>query len=139
MTSNARCAQCSQRKYCSATSASWVFFIIGLVAAFAVRLVVVFMNFNMLYARIAWYVGVLGFLVFFLYKFNIDRTRSRLLEQHGLVEKMDRREPLSKEEYSLVGSILCSLRSKKDRINYFIIFSTSVVVILFALYQDFLK
>lgn len=133
------CRTCGERVRCRDSSASWIFFFIGVVAAFSVRLVAVFMKHNMLYAKAAWYVGVIGFFIFFLYKYNVDTARARLIKKSGLPGKMRRRENLSADDYHLVGEILCSLSSKKDRVNYLIIFSTSVATILFALYEDFLR
>jgi hypothetical protein len=117
---------------------SWVYFAIGLVAAFSVRLVAVFMDYNILYAKIAWYVGVIGFFIFFLNKFSIDTARSRLISS-SLVARLHRKESLSDDDYTTLDTILCALRSNKDRINYFVIFSTSILTVAFAVYADFFR
>lgn len=134
-----KCINCAQYKNCRDSFKSWIFFVIGLIATFAVRLVSILMDYSEVYAKIAWYVGVLGFFVFFLYKFNIDQARSRLIAREGLVNKINEAGALREKDYALIQSILCSLNSAKDRINYFVIFSTSIITFALALYLDFFK
>ena len=135
----AKCVNCGQYNNCRDSVRSWLFFAIGLVATFSVRLVVILMDYNTLYAKIAWYVGVLGFFIFFLYKFNVDHARSRLITRESLLEKIKARSALQDKDYVMMHSILCSLNSAKDRINYFVIFATSIITFTFALYLDFFR
>ncbi|MBU4478847.1 MAG: hypothetical protein KKH34_07175 [Candidatus Omnitrophica bacterium] len=133
------CLNCSQRKNCGDSFISWVFFIIGLIATVAIRVVTVLMDIKPVYGRIAWYIGVGGFLLFFIYKFNTNRTLSRIIEKENLIEKTQNKEPLSGEEYNLIAEILCNLKSEKERINYFFIFAVSAIALLLAIYFDFIK
>ena len=133
------CLNCSQRKSCGDSFASWIFFIIGLIATVAIRVVTVLMDIKPVYGRIAWYIGVGGFLLFFIYKFNTNRTLSRIIEKENLIEKARDKEPLSREEYNLIAEILCNLKSEKERINYFFIFAVSAIALLLAIYFDFIK
>lgn len=134
-----KCANCGQYKNCRSSVRSWIFFAIGLIATFSIRLVAILMDYNEFYAKIAWYVGVMGFFFFFLYKFNIDHARSRLIAQEGLLQKINKKTVLKDEDYALIHSILCGLNSAKDRINYFVIFATSIITFVFALYLDFFR
>jgi len=109
------------------------------VATVAIRLVTVLMNAHPIYGKISWYIGVGGFLLFFLYKFNINRSLAKIINQKNLIDKTNGLKPLSKEEYSLIANILCNLKSEKERINYFFIFAISTVALLLAIYFDFLK
>jgi hypothetical protein len=74
-----KCAACSEYKRCKEDSASWVFFIIGVIATIAVRIVTVLVHINPLYGQIAWYIGVVGFFVFFVYKYRVERERYKLI------------------------------------------------------------
>ncbi|MCF7875328.1 MAG: hypothetical protein K9L76_00570 [Candidatus Omnitrophica bacterium] len=134
-----RCLNCFQKKNCSNSFVSWIFFIIGLIATVAIRVVTVLMNINPLYGKIAWYVGVGGFLLFFIYKFNANRRLSNLIDGENLIEKTRGQKPLSAQEYNLIAGILCSLQSEKERINYFFIFVVSAVALFLAVYFDFIK
>ncbi|MFH1046242.1 MAG: hypothetical protein V1727_04670 [Candidatus Omnitrophota bacterium] len=136
---NKKCVNCPQYKNCRDSFASWVFFIIGLIATVAIRVVTVLINLDPLYGKIAWYVGVVGFFIFFVYKFAVTEARAKSIAERNLVQKINARESLSAEDYSLVGAILCGLSSNKEKINYFFIFALSGIALALAIYMDFIK
>ncbi len=134
-----KCLNCSEYKHCRDSFNSWIFFIIGMIATIALRVVTVLMHLKLIYGQIAWYVGVFGFFIFFVYKFRIDRARYKLIVKRGLIDKISEGDKVTEDDRRLIGAILCSLSSNKDRINYFLIFASSAVAIIVALYFDFLK
>ncbi len=136
---NKKCLNCSEYKNCRDSFASWIFFIIGMIATIALRVVTVLMHLEPIYGQIAWYIGVFGFFVFFVYKFRIDRARYKLIVKRGLMAKISQGDKIEEDDRRLIGSILCSLSSNKDRINYFLIFVSSAVALIVALYFDLLK
>lgn len=136
---NKKCINCNELKRCRDSSVSWIFFIIGLIATIAMRVMTVLMHINPLYGKVSWYIGVGGFFMFFMYKFNVNRTRSKLIEQQNIVNKINQEKQLVKEDYKLISEILCSLSSKKERINYFFIFGLSALALIIAAYIDFFK
>ncbi len=136
---NEKCIKCSQYKNCRDSFVSWLFFIIGIISTVAIRVVTVLIHKNPIYANIAWYIGVCGFFVFFVYKFKVNQRRAKLIEQKNFVDRIAYRKKLSEEDYSLIGAILCSLKSRKERINYLFIFGLSAVALLLAIYFDFLR
>lgn len=99
----------------------------------------VLIHMDPIYGKIAWYIGVGGFFVFFVYKFKVNQTRSNLINQKSLVDKIAHQKQLTKEDYSLISAILCALSSKKEKINYFFIFALSAVALFLAMYIDFFK
>ena len=133
------CTNCSERKNCSDSFISWIFFIVGLIATVAIRVVTVLIHLNPLYAKIAWYIGIGGFFAFFVYKYKVNKTRAVLIEKHDLVKKMHSKKNISENDYSLVASILCGLKSKKEMVNYIFIFGLSAVALVLAIYLDFLR
>lgn len=139
MTNNNKCINCREFKRCRESWVSWVFFIIGMVATVAVRVVTVLAHFNPVYGAVAWYVGVFGFFIFFVYKFKVDRARYKLILQSQVMDKIASDEKIARGDRQLIGSLLCALSSNKDRINYFLIFASSAAAILVAIYFDFFK
>ncbi|MFH1458724.1 MAG: hypothetical protein ABIG31_06170 [Candidatus Omnitrophota bacterium] len=133
------CLNCPQQKNCSDSFVSWIFFIIGLIATVAIRVVTVLMNINPLFGKMAWYIGVGGFLLFFIYKFNANRALAKLIDKKDLIEKARNQKPFSFEEYSLIAEIFCNLKSEKERINYFFIFAVSAVALFLAIFFDLLR
>jgi len=97
------------------------------------------MHLDPLYGKIAWYIGISGFFLFFAYKFSINQTRSKIIIQKKLVHKLAVQGQLNKEENELIAAILCNLTSKKERLNYFFIFALSALSLIVAIYFDFMK
>lgn len=136
---NKKCINCGQYRQCKDTHSSWLFVVIGMIATISIRLVTILMNFNPFYAKVAWYIGVIGFLAFFIYKFKVSKARAKFIVQKGLINKIGNKEQLSKDDYDDLEGLLCGLASKKERINYFFIFVLSALALLLAIYMDFLK
>jgi len=133
------CLNCSEYKNCRESWTSWIFFVIGMIATIAIRVVTVMAHLKPVYGQVAWYIGVAGFFIFFIYKFRIDQARYKLIVKKDLMHKVKRGEKISDEDRQLISSLLCSLSSHKDRINYFLIFFSSAVALIIALYIDFLR
>jgi hypothetical protein len=110
-----------------------------LIAAVAIRAVTVLGDLDPVFGKAAWYVGVLGFLVFFIYKFRADHLRARAIGKADLLEKVVARHGLTDDDHRLLSDILCGLSSNKDRINYFVIFATSILALGLAVYLDFFR
>ena len=134
-----KCINCPEKKRCRDSFASWIFFLVGLIATVAMRVVTVLIHVEPLYGKIAWYIGVGGFFLFFVYKFRINQTRTELIDKHALMKKISQKKPLEDEDYDLISALLCSLTSKKEKVNYLFIFGLSAVAIILALYFDFFK
>lgn len=136
---NKNCLNCSEYRNCKDSFLSWIFFFIGMIATIAVRVVTVLMHFDPIYGQISWYIGIGGFFIFFAYKFRADRNRHKMIIQKELKEKILKEGKISKTDRQLISSLLCSLSSNKDRINYFFIFVSSAIAFILALYFDFIK
>lgn len=101
------CKNCTDKSKCKDSFTSWVFFIIGLIATIAIRIVTLMIHLDPFYGKISWYIGVGGFFIFFMYKFKILNERSRKIIQQDLLRKMEKKEQLTDDDFSLVRTILC--------------------------------
>ncbi len=133
------CHDCFELKACKEPIVTWVFFFIALIATISIRAVNIMLDFNPLLAKIFWYLGVGGFTVFFIYKFKNYNLLHRELKKAQLTRKVLSKESLSGHDYELLGTVLCQLSSKKDKINYFFIFLFSGLALILAIYVDFFK
>ncbi|UCC95214.1 MAG: hypothetical protein JSW40_00260 [Candidatus Omnitrophota bacterium] len=134
-----RCIGCSEYKNCKDSFTSWIFFIIGIIATVAIRVVTVLIHMDPLAAKVAWYIGVGGFFIFFIYKFRVSQARVKIIVEKNLVDKINHKEQFTGDDYNFIGQLLCSISSRKERINYFFIFGLSALALLLALYMDFFK
>lgn len=133
------CIDCFKLKRCKEKPITWFFFYIMLIATISVRLVNLVMNFNQILAKVFWYIGVGGFFVFFVYKFRNDQLLHRELARSGIVNKLLTMKELDAHDYQLLGTVMCMVSSKKDKINYFFVFLFSGLALLIALYMDILR
>lgn len=133
------CISCAEYKRCRESSVSLIYFIIGMISTIALRVVTLLAHLKEIYGQIAWYIGVAGFFLFFVYKYRVDNARYRLIVKQDLMGKFTAGKELAPEDRQVISTILCALSSNKDRINYFLIFLTSALAILIALYFDFIK
>ncbi len=133
------CHDCFTLKSCREPVISWILFFIALVAVISLRAVNLFMDYNPFLAKLLWYMGVTGFFVFFIYKFKYNQALHREFESTRLREKLLNKDELTEHDKEVLGTIVCKLSSKKDKINYFFIFLSSGVALIIAIYVDFFK
>lgn len=108
---------------------SYGFFILGILSAVAFRVIVVFQRIEPSWVRPVWYVGVLGYIGFFTYRYAIARKRKNVIRDFRLIEKVRANACLLDEEREVVSYLLASLTRSHEDINYLVIFALSLVAI----------
>jgi len=106
------------------------FFLLGLLSAVAFRAIIVFQHIEPSWVRPVWYAGVLGYLVFFLYRYAISRKRKRAIKEYELIEKVKANACLSPEDREVVTYLLSSIEKSMEDVNYYIIFMLSILAII---------
>ncbi|MFN3966255.1 MAG: hypothetical protein ACK4JE_00955 [Endomicrobiia bacterium] len=123
-------------KICEDSPITTLFFIIGLIATIAIRAIGIAGLFNETLIKILWYIGVIGFLLFFLYKYKTENTRRKILIENNILEKLGMNSELTEKDKVVLTAIMCGLISKKDTINYFVIFFSSTISLVIAVLFD---
>lgn len=139
MTFSEKCKTCVEYKRCKDSFSSWIFFIIGLIATLAMRIVTLMGEINPIWGKLAWYIGIVGFFIFFIYQFKIHKSRSKVIKESNILAKTTNKEPLESKDYDLIQHLLCSVSKTKESINYFFIFASSAIAFILALYFDIIK
>ena len=116
----------------SKTVPQWIInlvFAIGLISALLFRLLIFFNDKYPSYGRIVWYSAVIGYIIFFGYRYYISQKRRKAIIAHDLAKKISDSniEPGSRNELLY---LIDSLMKSKERINYVFIFSVSLIVII---------
>lgn len=106
-----------------------LFFIIGLFSATLFRLIIFLNRINILWARIAWYLGVVGYILFFGYRYFIARKRRKAIEDNDLLKKL-KASDMEPEASGEIEYILTSLLNSREIVNYVYIFVTSIFAII---------
>jgi len=106
-----------------------LFFLIGVISAVAFRALIVFNHVHPEWFRPVWYLGTIGYVIFFLYRFWISHKRKKAIRQYALLEKLHGKEDLSEEERQVLVYLLSSLAKSREDQNYLIIFFLSIVAV----------
>ncbi len=105
------------------------FFILGLLSAIAFRIIIVFQHIEPTWVRPVWYAGILGYLVFFLYRYSISRKRKNAIKDYDLITKLKDNACLSDKDREIVIYLLSSIQKSMEDMNYYIIFILSILAI----------
>lgn len=110
-------------------SVIYAFFSLGLISAIAFRGIIIFQHIEPSWVRPVWYVGTIGYFLFFLYRYRISRKRKHAIETFRLIDKLKANACLEDEDREVVLYLLSSIRFSLEDINYALIFILSILAI----------
>src|SRR3989339_874202 len=105
----------------------WVrnlFFWSGIIATVCYRAIVVLNHYSGKIALAAWYIGTVGFILYFWHRSAVSEKRVELIKQHDLINAV-KQTNLSQPQIEANEYILTTLLSTKEKWNYIVIFVTS--------------
>lgn len=114
------------------------YFWAGILATLAYRVIIVLNFYSTTWVKISWYVGTIGFIIYYIHRFDISQKRSRVIVEHKLREKLDRSESLDESDHQALVYILETLVSSKEKWNNYIIFILSGLALLAGIIFDFI-
>jgi hypothetical protein len=114
-----------------------LYFLIGIIATLAYRVIVAVDNRSAV--QVLWYIGTIGFIIYFLHRYQISETRSQLIKEHRLQEKAQGHGEFNDDDKASMSYIFKTLSSTKEKWNSVVIFVSSGVALLLGLYLDFLR
>ena len=103
------------------------FFLLGLLSSVAFRAILFLQKYEPRYVRPVWYFGVIGYMVFFIYRYYISQRRKRTIARSDLIEKIRTGAPLTPEDRAANLYPLNSIHKSQEDWNYFAIFILSIV------------
>jgi hypothetical protein len=104
------------------------FFLIGLFSAIAFRAIIVLQHMEPNWVRPVWYFGVVGYILFFFFRFGITKKRKKAISDYALIEKVESK-TLSDEDRKVLLYLLSSIKVSLEDMNYALIFFLSIVAI----------
>lgn len=120
----------------SKTLPSWVinlFFIIGLVSAFLFRLLIFFNYYYSSLSRVVWYLGVIGYLLFFGFRYYIAHKRRKTIIRNDLIKNVLESD-MDDHNRDEVVYLLRSILKSKEVFNYIFIFAVSLFAIVLDIF-----
>ncbi len=106
-----------------------LFFIIGLLSALSFRSLMAVKELWPEFFRPVWYLGIIGYIVFFSYRYLISLKRKKAISDYNLITKVEQNE-LSSDDRRAIAYLLASIEKSKENLNYLFIFATSALAIL---------
>jgi hypothetical protein len=116
-----------------------IFFITGILATVAYRIIIILNHYTEFGAVIAWYIGTIGFVVYFYHRYQISEKRAKLIQQHQLDEKVSKLPEFNDDEKLVMKYIFHTLQSSKEKWNYICIFFFSFIALIIGFYLDFIR
>jgi len=113
------------------------FFIAGIIATVAYRIIIVLNLYDAFWVKVSWYVGTVGFILYFGHRYDIARRRKQLIEKYDLVQIVDGSGIKNDEKQALHYLVQTSLTSK-SRWNSAIIFILTLIALVVAIAMDIL-
>lgn len=107
-----------------------LFFWVGIIATIAYRIIIIVDKFNPNISRLMWYIGTVGFIIYFYHRYQISEKRTRLIKQHNLDIKVENGEPFTDEDKKVMDYIFTTLKSTKEKWNYIFIFVVSALALI---------
>jgi len=111
-------------------SVIYLFMAIGLLSAVAFRLLTIVNTFRPELVRPIWYVGVIGYIFFFAYRYYITEKRKKAIRANRLLEKIRGTDDIDPEDRELIAYVLASIAKSKEHVNYLFIFLLSILAIV---------
>lgn len=113
-----------------------LFFVAGIIATLAYRVIVLIDDRATVQAL--WYIGTVGFIIYFAHRYQISTRRGRLIVENDLERKIAEVEGLGEQDKASMEYIFKTLRSSKEKWNSVVIFVSSIVALVLGAYLDFI-
>jgi len=114
-----------------------LYFWVGIIATFAYRVIIVLNFYSTTWVKISWYVGTIGFIIYYIHRFQISQKRASVIIDHQLREKLDNPDKLGKSDHEALAYILDTLVSSKEKWNNYFIFILSGLALIAGVLFDF--
>jgi len=110
-------------------------FLVGFSGAVSLRLILIAKAYAPELIRLFWYIGVVGNMLFFLFRGYISQKRKKMIVQTRLMEKINQPDQLTQDDYNAIRYLLTSLNQSKEIWNYVVIFIFSLLAIIWDLFN----
>ncbi len=115
------------------------FFWTGIIATVAYRIIIVLNWYSPLWVKVSWYIGTIGFVLYFWHRFNVAKKRARLIKDYGLIEVVDKIDRIDPQKKLALRYLVKTSLTSKSRWNSAIIFILSIIALFVGIFIDILK
>ena len=109
----------------------------GIIATLAYRIIIVLNFYNNTWVKISWYIGTIGFIIYFVHRYQISDKRTKLIKNNRLREKIKQSSQINDQDTAALDYILRTLVTSKEKWNYIFIFAMSGLALITGIILDF--
>ena len=114
------------------------FFWAGIIATIAYRIIIVLNFYSPLWVKVSWYIGTVGFVLYFGHRYNIAKKRAKLVEDYGLIEAVQQADGINAQKKKALHYLVKTSLTSKSRWNSAVIFMLSLLALIVGIVLDFL-
>ncbi len=114
------------------------FFWAGIIATIAYRIIIVLNFYSPLWVKVSWYIGTVGFVLYFGHRYNVARKRAELVKDYGLIEAVQQADRIDAQKKKALYYLVKTSITSKSRWNSAVIFTLSVLALITGIILDFL-
>jgi len=115
------------------------FFWAGIIATVAYRIIIVLNWYSPLWVKVSWYIGTIGFVLYFWHRFNVAKKRARLIKDYELIETVDKIDCIDPQRKLALRYLVKTSLTSKSRWNSAVIFILSIIALFVGIFIDILK
>ena len=114
------------------------FFWAGIIATIAYRIIIVLNFYSPLWVKVSWYIGTIGFILYFGHRYNVARKRAKLVKDYGLIEAVQQADCIGAQKKEALDYLVKTSLTSKSRWNSAIIFILSLLALIVGIILDLL-
>lgn len=115
-----------------------LYFYLGILATFAYRIIIVLNFYEPVLVKVAWYVGTIGFIIYFWSRYKVVNQFHALIKEEKLVQALKTPCTLTQDQQKALAHIVETLDTTKAQLNYVIIFILSFLALIAGILLDVL-
>lgn len=119
-------------------SLKWFFFWTGIIATLAYRIIIVLNFYSPLWVKISWYVGTIGFILYFGQRWHIQSKRARVIRDYKLIEAIDNAPHIRGKQKKALHYVMENTLKSRSKWNSAFIFWLSVLALIVGIILDIL-
>jgi len=112
------------------------FFWIGIIATFTYRAIIVLNFYSPYWVKIFWYIGTIGFILYFGHRYNIEKKRADLVLKYDLVKFVEKNIKTSEIRKDALKYLVETNLTSKSRWNSAFIFWLSLISLIVGILMD---
>lgn len=112
------------------------FFWAGVVATLAYRIIIILNYYSPLWVKVSWYIGTIGFIVYFWHRFDIQKKRSQLVKDYKLTELVEEVHTTNEKQKEALRYIVRTTLTSMAKWNSMFIFILSILALITGIILD---